>query len=122
VTVEAKAKRTIRVRFLTSEEGGRRSGVPNLSSGQYMPHLVVGDPSRKGDLTPHEALSGHHMLGVRFVNGPAGVGCDQLVLCVVELLYTGVDYAALRAEAGILVVEGRRIVATGHVLASSDAG
>ena len=117
MTVEEKLKRHVVVRFLTSDEGGRRSGVPNLSSGQYMPHLVVGDPSRTGELMRHEALSGDHMLGVRFVEGAIGVACGQNVPCVVELLYAGVDYSALRAGVGILVVEGRKIVATGNVLA-----
>ncbi|GMU39098.1 MAG: hypothetical protein AMXMBFR22_32890 [Phycisphaerae bacterium] len=120
--MEEKAKRQVAVRFLTPDEGGRRSGIPNLSSGQYMPHVVVGDSSRKGELTPLEALSGHHMLGVRFVDGPTGAACGQNLPCVIELLYAGADYAALRAGAGILVVEGRRIVATGTVLADDRAG
>jgi hypothetical protein len=115
-------KLSIAVSFLTSDEGGRRSGVPSLSSRQYAPHVVAGDPSRRGELTADEALSGHHMLGVCFVEGPTGAAPGQTLHCVVELLYPGVDYAGLRASAGILVVEGRRIVATGNVEAESGAG
>jgi hypothetical protein len=32
------------------------------------------------------------------------------------------DHSALRAGAGILMVEGRKIVATGNVLADQNAG
>jgi hypothetical protein len=113
---------SIAVRFLTSDEGGRRSGVPSLSSGQYAPHVVVGDPSRKGELTADEVLSRHHMLGVSFVEGPTGAAPGETLHCVVELLYSGVDYSGLRASVGILVVEGRRIVATGNVEVGSGAG
>jgi hypothetical protein len=66
--------------------------------------------------------SRHHMLGVSFVEGPTGAAPGETLHCVVELLYSGVDYSGLRASVGILVVEGRRIVATGNVEVGSGAG
>jgi hypothetical protein len=114
------ATRQIVVCFLAAAEGGRRAGVPNLSSGQYQPHVVVGDPSRRGELTNEEALSSGYMLGVRFVDGPHDAVCGQQLACEVDLLYPGVDYAPLRPGVGILVVEGARIVATGNVLPPKD--
>src|SRR5688500_18105053 len=111
---KVRPRRMIAVCFLTADEGGRHSGVPSLSSGKYMPHVVLGDPSRRGELTPHEALSGDHMLGGRFVGGPVDAGSGQQLRCEIELLYPEVDYSGLRSSAGILVVEGRKIVATGN--------
>jgi hypothetical protein len=80
-----------------------------------MPHLVVADATRRGEITDDEALSGQHMLGVRFVSGPAHAILGEDLDCVVELLYPGVDYSAMQVGSGVLVVEGRRIVGSGVV-------
>jgi hypothetical protein len=70
---------------------------------------------RFGEITEEEAMSGRHMLGVRFVSGPARARLGEDLDCVLEFLYPGVDYSAIHGGSEFVVVEGRKIVGGGVV-------
>lgn len=94
----------IAVTFHPVESGGRHT-IPDLTGGQYRPHLVVPN-------APEQTY-----LGVRFIE------CKSLYVhgiemeAWVDLPYDGVDYSALKPGARFLIREGRKTVGEGHVIA-----
>jgi translation elongation factor EF-Tu-like GTPase len=85
----------------TKEAGGR--GTPILPrSGQYKPHVRVG----QGEY-----------LGVRFVAGPEAMEPGDQGEVVFDLMYTDrVDYSALQEGVQFELLEGNRLVGVGTVL------
>jgi hypothetical protein len=94
------------VRFLPTEEGGRRTPVAlgENAPGRYRPHFRV----RGG---------GGQMLGIEFIDGPEGwVQPGDSTHAAVRFLYEpDVCYDALMVGAEFDVLEGPRIVGVGRV-------
>ena len=96
------------VQFLRLVEGGRTSPLPSLAGGVYRPHLLTSLAS-----VPAET----DYLGVAFVSGPDRFEAGQIHLAEFICLYpSGVDYSSLTPGASFRVVEGKHLVATGHML------
>ncbi|WP_065383316.1 hypothetical protein [Hyphomonas sp. ND6WE1B] len=91
------------VQFYPPSQGGR-TVLPDLSGGEYRPHLVLNK-----EVDPD-------FLGVQFVEcaDPAEFGIDLRVS--VQLLYDGVDYSGLVPDSSFTIREGARAVGEGHVI------
>jgi len=78
--------------------------LPDLSGGEYRPHLVSDE-----EVNPD-------YLGVQFVAcaDPVDFGVDLRVS--VQLLYDGVDYSGLVPDSSFTIREGARTVGAGHVV------
>lgn len=98
---------TVEVVFRRAEEGGR-SYTPKrlLESRLYRPHLTVVSPDMA---TPEDYL------GVCFWQQEGDLEPGRECVAKVVLMYDGVDYSKLQAGACFYIVEGKRIVGTGHV-------
>src|SRR5262245_5410564 len=98
------------VTFLSPENGGRTS-MPELASGQYMPHLVIQSPEvRKASVIDGNVIVDDY-LGVRFRSALAEILPEQPVDCEMELMYfPGVDYNGVRVGATFTVREGGIVV------------
>lgn len=90
-------------RFYPPSRGGR-TALPDLSGGEYRPHLVSDE-----EVSPD-------YLGVQFVAcaDPVNFGVDLQVN--VQLLYDGVDYSGLVPGSAFTIREGARTVGAGHVV------
>lgn len=92
------------IRLYSPDENGRTI-LPNLTSGNYRPHLVI-DDCPAGDL-----------FGVQFM------GCDDVVKfdtdmeIKVKLPYAKVDYSRLKPGVSFTIKEGRHSVGVGSVKA-----
>ena len=103
------------VTFLPTEEGGRAH--PAHDSSNYMPHVVVGDPSQRVALVDESGTSTESYLGVRFTGDGQQLtpGLEHEVQ--LQLLYVGrVDYSALVPAATFTIREGGRVVGFGSVV------
>jgi hypothetical protein len=91
------------VQFYPPSQGGRKT-LPDLSGGEYRPHLVLG---KEANL---------EYLGVQFVEcaDPVEFGVDLRVS--VQLLYDGIDYSGLVPDRSFKIREGARPVGEGHVI------
>lgn len=88
------------IRLLTATEGGR-TNPPRDLGGQYCPHLRV-----------HEDY-----LGVRIRSDTAEDIRPEVDYRVsLELIYIDVDYSELAPGVRFEILEGPRVVGTGHVL------
>ncbi len=93
------------ITFTREQEGGRAGRLPDLSSGQYRPHILLAD----GATEP---------LGVVFVAGPRSPNAGIPVTAAARYLYPdNVDYSALLPGAQFALAEGSRPVAHGVVRA-----
>ena len=92
----------VHVKFLSPKEGGRKI-LPVLRG--YRPHFIV--PPNK------------EMLGVEFTYGPIGYQPDEEIKARVICLYEelGISYEALIVGVFFEIVEGRKVVGTGTVVA-----
>ena len=91
------------VRFSPPSQGGRMA-LPDLSGGQYHPHLVLDD-----DVNPD-------YLGVQFVACADTVNSGVDLQVSVQLLYDGVDYSGLVPDSAFTIREGARTVGAGYVV------
>ncbi len=101
--------------FLPQSEGGRKEPPANLSSGEYRPHLVVGDPNQRQaviiDNTNQEPY-----LGVAFLSGPESVKPGELFLAELGLIYWPHPmYSLLIPNATFTIREGPSVVGHGRV-------
>ena len=78
--------------------------MPDLSGGQYRPHLVLDDDVNRD------------YLGVQFVACADTVDFGVALQLSVQLLYDGVDYSGLVPGSAFTIREGARTVGTGHVV------
>lgn len=101
--------------FLSPEDGGRAT-MPVLSSGHYMPHLVVQSPEvRKAKVINGNVIVDDY-LGVRCLSAPADMLPGQPLDCEMELMYfPDVDYNAVREGATFTVREGGKVIGFGVV-------
>lgn len=90
------------IKFYLPEQGGRDI-LPDLSSGQYRPHLVI-------EGGPHDEY-----LGVQFMGCPESVKFGVDVHATIKLLYDMVDYSGLVQGASFVIKEGRHSVGAGYV-------
>ena len=103
------------VTFLTPKEGGREQ-IPDLSSGKYVPHLVVQNPGVRQPTVAGRTLTEDY-LGVCFVSGPAEPTAGKPLRCTLALMYhPQVDYALLETGATFTIREGPSVVGFGTVL------
>ncbi len=94
--------------FAPPVQGGRAQGPPDLSSGQYRPHVIVDYIANPTDFDYR---------GVVFVAGPQHPRFGEVVTSEFICAYhPGVDYSVLEAGVYFRVVEGSRIVAHGVAL------
>ena len=108
------------VTFLARGDGGR-TRPPDLSSGQYMPHLVAQSPDVRSVQVVEGNVIADHYLGVRFLAGPMEPRPGDPVDCEMELMYhPTVGYEALQAGATFTVREGGKIVGFGMVQSRAD--
>jgi hypothetical protein len=77
---------SVNITFLSASEGGRQSPPDNLSSGQYRPHLVVGDPDQRQAVTVDNEVKETY-LGVVFVDGPESVAVGEPFIAELILIY-----------------------------------
>ena len=93
------------ITFTREEEGGRVGRLPDLSSGQYLPHVLL----TSGAAEP---------LGVAFVAGPRGPKAGTPVAAGAQFLYPDtVDYSVLLPGTQFFLAEGGHLVANGVVTA-----
>ena len=93
------------ITFTHEQEGGRAGRLPDLSSGQYRPHILLAG----GSTQP---------LGVVFVAGPRRPHAGMPVTAGARYLYPDtVDYSALTPGTQFVLAEGGRAVANGIVRA-----
>lgn len=90
--------------------------MPGLSSGRYMPHIVI----QSSDVRAPKAIDGNMIvddyLGVRFLSGPEEPIPEQRLECEMELMYhPSVDYDAAREGATFTVREGGKVIGFGVV-------
>lgn len=90
------------VKFYPPDEDGR-TVLPNLTSGNYRPHLVINDCT-KGDL-----------LGVQFIGCYDEVKFGTDLEVTVKLPYAKVDYSRLKPNVSFTIKEGRHSVGVGSV-------
>src|SRR5215470_78393 len=87
------------VTFLSNENGGRMT-MPDLSSGRYMPHLVIQSPDVRSPKVIRGNVIVDDYLGVRFLSGPKEIVAERPLDCEAELMYhPGVNYEAVRKGA-----------------------
>ena len=108
------------VTFLSHDNGGRAT-MPDLSSRQYMPHLVVHSP----EVSTAPVIKGNVIvddyLGIRFISGPREVIRDQEHDCEFELMYhPTVSYDAVREGTTFTVWEGGKVIGFGVVTGRSE--
>ncbi len=103
------------VTFLRAENGGRAT-MPGLSSGQYMPHVVVQPADRRSPNVVRGNVLVDDYLGVRFLCGPANPRFDEPLDCKLELMYhPDVNYDALREGASFTLREGGKVIGFGVI-------
>ncbi len=88
---------------------------PFLTSGKYMPHIVIQSADvRVPSMNGRTLLDDY--LGVRFLSGPPIVTLGSHCDCELELMYDGnVDYRAVQNGATFTIREGGKIVGFGSV-------
>lgn len=91
------------VEFYSTKHGGRKD-LPDLSSGQYRPHIVI------------NADESETYLGIKFTNGPDSYTHDEEVRLTMTSLYENVDYSGLKRGVSFLIKEGSNTVGEGVVL------
>jgi hypothetical protein len=112
---------TVEVTFLPAAEGGRVQ-TPDLTSGRYMPHLVVQSPGVRYSILGDNHTTEHY-LGVAFLQGPPEYVAGQPARSGLALIYwPNVDYDALQPGATFTVREGPSIVGYGAILERTDPG
>ena len=112
---DAKPKVRAQVTFLSPSEGGR-SGIA-YNTAQYMPHLVVGDPSQRAPITAQDGRTlVEEYLGVGFTGAGDEMEPGRPYVVELSLLYSPqVNYDALVPGATFTIREGGRIVGFGSV-------
>ena len=78
----------------------KRKTPPNLSNGNYYPHLVIKDDTE--------------YLGVCFIDGEEVI-FDKEIIASALPLYEGVDYSGLTEGTKFMIMEGGNIVGEGIV-------
>lgn len=107
------------VTFLDYQNGGRVTS-PELSSGVYMPHIVVQSPDVRAPRCDGNTIVEDY-LGIRFLSGAKNVIPQQSYDCEFALTYHPiVDYNAVRIGATFTLREGGKVVGFGTVLARID--
>ena len=108
-----------RIQILRS---ARSKPLMGLNSGQYMPHIVMGDANqRKALKEPGTNNLTEEYLGVRFVAGPDV--CDFDVDFEAEMLlmyFPNVDYSEVLPGKTFTLREGGTIIGFGSVLSRED--
>jgi|JI10StandDraft_1071094.scaffolds.fasta_scaffold31788_7 hypothetical protein len=99
-------------------KGARINPLLHLSSGKYMPHIVIGDPNQREVKTQSGTNNiSEHYLGVRFVSGPEI--CDFEIETEVEMTlmyFPDVDYSEALPGKTFTLREGGKIVGFGTIL------
>ncbi|QDT01200.1 hypothetical protein [Adhaeretor mobilis] len=104
-----------KVTFLSHDFGGR-TRLPDLSSGQYMPHLVIQSPDVRAATVVEGNVIVDDYLGVRFLAGPPEIIRDEAYDCEFELMYhPNVNYDAVQEGATFTVREGGTVIGFGTV-------
>ena len=104
-----------RITFYAKSEGGRDALPANLSSGEYRPHLVVGDPNQLRPLA-RESAAEENYLGVAFIGAPTEIVAGESFLAELALLYwPNMTYEALVPGVTFSVREGPNSVGYGTV-------
>ena len=114
---------TAKIIFLPQSDAGRTSLPANLSSGQYRPHLVVGDLNQLRAVVMNRVL-GETYLGVTFVRGPEEIIAGESFQTELVLMYwPNIKYEALVPGARFAIREGPHTVGYGTVesVSTNDA-
>lgn len=103
------------VTFLSPENGGRVK-MPELASGQYMPHLVIQSSDVRKAYVIDGSVIVDDYLGVRFLSAPAEMLAEHPLDCELELMYfPHVNYDAIHEGATFTVREGGKVIGFGVV-------
>ena len=105
----------VEVRFLNTEEGGRRSPA-NLADGRYRPLVILGFHDTLPPLPTSEAEAEKAgLFGVMLVEGPPEVppGSNAVAELLVPMYEPG--YERLKAAQEFTLLEGPRIVGHGRL-------
>lgn len=95
--------------------------MPDLSSGQYMPHIVVQSPDVRAPKVINGNVIVDDYLGIRFLSGPAQIVRDQASDCEFELMYhPNVSYDSVYEGATFTVREGGKVIGFGVVTHRSE--
>jgi hypothetical protein len=90
--------------------------MPGLSSGQYMPHLVIQSPDVRAAQVINANIIVDDYLGVRFIAAPSELLLDEPLDCEMELMYhPTVNYDAVQKGATFTVREGGKVIGFGVV-------
>ena len=107
------------VTFLDDRSGGRKT-MPDLSSGMYMPHIVIQSPDVRSPNCDGKTILDNY-LGIRFLSGPTAMVPNQPYDCDFALMYhPRVDYNAVCAGATFTLREGGSIVGFGAITRCDD--
>jgi len=102
------------VTLLHEAEGGRKGPLILAQSKMpYRPHLLVGDPDQRKEITNAEETKNY--LGVAFLSGPEIANPGTSFISTMLLIYPEVDYSALVPGATFSIREGWRMVGYGRV-------
>ena len=104
------------VTFLTTSEGGRQQ-APSLSTNQYRPHIVVGDPSQRRAIVDATNTCSEKYCGVQFERASSEVRLGEPIVTTMRLMYSPHEmYDDLQPGVTFTVREGPVVVAFGHIL------
>jgi hypothetical protein len=107
------------VTFLDARSGGCET-MPDLTSGRYMPHIVIQSPDVRSPNCDGRTILDNY-LGIRFVSGPTVMLPNQCYDCDFALMYhPHVDYSAVCDGATFTLREGGRVVGFGSITRCSN--
>ncbi len=111
------------VTLLTTEEGGRRTGVDlDRSIPVYMPHIVVGDPLQRAAIVDAQRRVVEEYLGVRFLPAKQTLTLGARATVELELMFhPHPGYDRLQPGVTFTIREGARIVGYGTILTRRDS-
>lgn len=99
-------------------EGSRSKPLMGLSSGNYRPHIVIGDPKQRQVKMKSGTNEGtEHYLGVQFVSGPDIAPFDTDFEAQMRLTYfPNVDYSEALPGNTFTLREGSKIIGFGRII------
>lgn len=101
---------------------GKRQTVPNLRSGKYRPHIVIGDTNQREPITqPGTNMITETYLGIVVTEGPESFNFEDEVEVKMVLAYFGtVDYHNAQIGQTFTLREGGNIVGYGKIIDRKD--
>ena len=109
------------VRFLTADEGGRRTPPNFTGPHQYMPHIVVQPREARTAVVDEHGVGTELYEGIEFIERPADYRVGTPGIFVFDLMYYPQHrYPSVQPGATFTVREGAKIVAHGVVKLRGD--